>query len=439
MSLKCFPVVRSYKILMSIGPGSLIKIVLLYLYMVLLLSACSLPEIKKQSEIMDSLGEIRGEVNVSVKADGPVHVVLFIKDNGLLDLVDHYPVGADGKYIFHVIPDTYFIAAYMDTDNDEIYQLGEPASYLGIADAGAMPREIRVNMGEKIVVESLTISGSIKSRVSEKTQWSYPKYDNNIGRVVSLDDPIFHRENAAMGLWRPLDFINDIGGGLFFLQEFEEEKIPVLFIHGVNGTALDWKEVIASMDREKFQPWVLYYPSGGRLDMISNYMVESINTLHNRHKIKQLYVIAHSMGGLLARSYIMKHTDGENTVKIALSMTINSPMKGMESAKSGVQYSPIVVPSWRDVAKDSEFIQRITQWTWPVDIPYHLIFSYESGEGDDGVVSLESQIPLKLQAESERIYGFNSSHAGVLQDSDFLTTFNTILEETLNKNAISKH
>ena len=429
MSLKCFPIV-SYKTLMNIDPGALIKIVLLYLYMALLLSACSLPEIKKQSEIIDSLGEITGEVNVLVKEAGPVHVVLFIKKNGYFDLVDHYPVGADGKYVLHVIPDTYFIAAYMDANNDEIYQFGEPASYLGIADAE--PREIRVNAGEKIVAESFTISGSIKSRVSVNTKWSYPKYDNNIGRVVSLDDPIFHRENAAMGLWRPLDFINNIGGGLFFLQKFDEEKIPVLFIHGANGTALDWKEVITSMDRERFQPWVLYYPSGGRLDMISNYLIESINTLRNRHKIKQLYVIAHSMGGLLARSYIMKNTESGNTVKIALSMTINSPMKGMESAKSGVQYSPIVVPSWRDVAMGSEFIQKITAWNWPEDIPYHLVFSYESGEGSDGVVSLESQIPLKLQAEAERIYGFNSGHASVLQDEIFISRFNAILIDSLH-------
>ncbi|MDX2507425.1 MAG: hypothetical protein QNL62_23530, partial [Gammaproteobacteria bacterium] len=196
MILKFFPGV-SYKIIMNIYPGALIKIVLLYLYMALLLSACSLPEIKKQSEIIDSLGEIRGEVNVSMKADGSVHVILFEKNNGYFDMVDHYPVDTDGKYVLHVIPDTYFIAAYVDTNNDELYQFGEPASYLGIMDVE--PRGIRVNAGEKIVAEGLTISGKLKSRASEYTKWDYPKYDENIGRVVSLDDPIFHRENAAMG------------------------------------------------------------------------------------------------------------------------------------------------------------------------------------------------------------------------------------------------
>ena len=192
------------------------------------------------------------------------------------------------------------------------------------------------------------------------------------------------------------------------------------------------------MDREKFQPWLLYYPSGSRLDMISNYMMEVGITLWNRHKFEQLYIVAHSMGGLVARSYIMKHIESKNRVQIALSITINSPMKGMESAKSGVEYSPIVVPSWRDVAKDSEFIQKITAWNLPEDIPYHLVFSYQSGEDGDGVVSLESQIPVGLQVEAEKIYGFNSGHASILQDEIFITRFNAILEETFNKNASSR-
>jgi len=435
MGLKFFIKV-SCKDIMPIDLAVLSKIVLIYLCIPLLLSACSLPEISKQSQIMNSLGDIAGEVNVTVANDAPVHAALFIKDNALLDLVDLYPVGSDGKYVFHVIPDTYFIAAYVDTNSDEIYQVDEPASYLGITEA--KPKEVRVNAGEKIVAENITINGSINNRFEEKEEWSYPQYDKNIGRVVSLDDPIFKRENAEMGLWRPLDFIDNIGGGLFFLQEFEEEKIPVLFVHGAIGTALEWKEIIDSMDRERFQPWVMYYPSGGRLDMISNYMIQAMTTLKNRHQIKQIYVIAHSMGGLVARSYIMKNTESKSTVKIALSMTINSPMKGIGSAKSGVKYSPIVVPSWHDVAKDSEFIQKISAWTWPADIPYHLIFSYESGEGSDGVVSLESQIPFKLQVEAEKVYGFNISHAGILKDRQFITMFNTILDESLNRNVVSK-
>lgn len=383
---------------------------------------------------MDSLGEIKGEVDVSVAGDAPVYAALFIMDKGVLDLVDHTHVDG-GKYIFHALPDSYYIAAYVDINNDEIYQSDEPASYLGMAEG--VPIKLPLKTGEKIVAEKFTISGRIEHEVAPKKEWSYKKYEKNIGRVVSLDDPIFKPENAAIGFWLPLDFIDNIGGGIFFLEEYDEEKIPVLFVHGASGSASEWKKVIDSMDRERFQPWLLYYPSGIRLDLISTYMIEASITLQNRHNIKQVYIVAHSMGGLVARSYMMKQAESKNQVKIALSMTINSPMKGMKNAKSGVKHSPIVVPSWRDVAADSEFIKKITAWNLPEDIPYHLVFSYESGKGGDGVVSLESQIPVEFQEEAEKIYGFNSGHAGVLQDEKFIARFNTILEETFNKNVAS--
>ena len=61
-------------------------------------------------------------------------------------------------------------------------------------------------------------------------------------------------------------------------------------------------------------------------------------------------------------------------------------------------------------------------------VPYHLIFSYEQGEGSDGVVPLESQIPLSLQNEAIRLYGFKSGHALVLTDPGFIDTFNRIMD-----------
>ena len=108
-------------------------------------------------------------------------------------------------------------------------------------------------------------------------------------------------------------------------------------------------------------------------------------------------------------------------------MTINSPMMGIASANTGVKYSPITVPSWRDIVPESDFLKVIHTWSWPKKLPYHLVFSYLHGEGDDGVVDLESQISLKLQSEAKRIYGFNASHAGVLKQKNFLQQFNQVL------------
>ncbi|MDX2505514.1 MAG: hypothetical protein QNL62_13705 [Gammaproteobacteria bacterium] len=114
---------------------------------------------------MDSLGEIKGEVDVSVAGDAPVYAALFIMDKGVLDLVDHTHVDG-GKYIFHALPDSYYIAAYVDINNDEIYQSDEPASYLGMAEG--VPIKLPLKTGEKIVAEKFTISGRIEHEVAPK-------------------------------------------------------------------------------------------------------------------------------------------------------------------------------------------------------------------------------------------------------------------------------
>jgi hypothetical protein len=87
-----------------------------------------------------------------------------------------------------------------------------------------------------------------------------------------------------------------------------------------------------------------------------------------------------------------------------------------------------VIPVWRDVASSSEYVNRVHSWTWPEEIPYHLVFSYLPNEGSDGVVPLESQLSLSLQDEAVRILGFEAQHAQILHDKAFIERVNRILE-----------
>lgn len=96
-----------------------------------------------------------------------------------------------------------------------------------------------------------------------------------------------------------------------------------------------------------------------------------------------------------------------------------------------VEHSPIVVPSWKDVATESEFLRDLAEWDWPGELPYCLVFSYETGSDDDGVVPMASQIPMKRQREATRLVGFNNSHAGTLQDPDFIRLVRDFLQEAI--------
>ncbi len=395
----------------------------------LLLSSCSLFEIKEQSELVENAGEIQGRVEIPDDQKGHVNALLFRVGKEAIVLENQFALSLDGHFTFHVLPATYYVAAFIDTNGDETYQPEEPANYYGSTTGS--PTGFPVSIGKTLTLDTLKVKERLKQRSNLDVKVDLELTHKNIGRITDLDNAMFSQEFASMGLWNPIDFIEQIGGGLFFLGEYQNDKIPLLFIHGANGSARDWAEVIARIDRERFQPWVLYYPSGVRLDMVSDYLINAVNRLHTRHGFKKIYIVAHSMGGLVARSFMMKYQSGENDAKLAFAMTINSPMKGMASAKYGTKHSPIVVPSWRDVAEGSDFIQKLHAWQWAKSIPYHLVFSYESGEGDDGVVPLQSQIPLHLQSEAVKIYGFNSGHASILKDAKFIEQFNTILADSL--------
>lgn len=390
-----------------------------------IVSGCTLREIKKQAELADNVGVLKGKVIVKSNQKGPVFVLRFRNNNGVLILENKMIASSEGKYQFGVLPGEYTVFAFIDVNKDGEFQRGKEHGNYHIG-----PLTFKVEANETVVVKTLVIAGDPPLPPADlKIEIDQFEILKNIGKVTSLDDPKFTRNNYSMGMWRPLDFLKQVGGGLMMLQKYERRKTPVIFVHGISGGPTDLQNVINSLDRHHFQPWILYYPSGVRLGMISDYFVQAVQKLQNRHGFDKFMVISHSMGGLVTRSFIKKYTERfpAHAKDIQLVMTINSPMGGMPSAAASVKMSPIIVASWRDVASNSDFIKDINTFVWPSHIPYYLVFSYKDGKGDDGVVSLNSQIPFKLQSEAARIYGFNNDHVGTLNDKRFFALFNSIL------------
>ena len=398
----------------------------------LLICGCSLRDINRQIQVIENPGIIKGKVELANSLDGAIIVRRYSLEEGVYIYKSFERPAADGEYSFYVIPGTYYLAAFFDSNRDAAYQSNEIGDYYG-SDSGE-PAAIHVESSQIVTVGTITIAGDLPAiSGSSNVSTRLNPIKDNIGRIVSLDDAMFDRANYSTGMWKPVQFLTQVGGGLLFLQEYQAGKIPVLFVHGINGGPTDWEAAIQGLDSRYFQPWVLYYPSGIRLDMISDYLVTAIADLHHTYDFEQLYVVSHSMGGLVARSFVQKHLEKfpEDKELISFMMTVNSPMAGMNSAVSGVKNSPIVVSAWRDVATDSAFLQDLNAWEWPDEIPYHLIFSYNTDGSSDGVVHLQSQIPLKLQSEAVRMYGFNNTHAGILNDAAFLELFNMILADSL--------
>ena len=56
-------------------------------------------------------------------------------------------------------------------------------------------------------------------------------------------------ENARRGLWQPVEFVRQVGAGVYFLEPYDPDKIPVLFVHGALGHPGDWDAIVAALDR----------------------------------------------------------------------------------------------------------------------------------------------------------------------------------------------
>lgn len=388
-------------------------------------------DVKQQVETIDQSASVSGKVVNRSGRDGPILANLLKSEDGFVRWVDEYPVSANGAYRFFATPGSYTIGAYVDVNRDGKYQASEPATYLGEQQSRPSLFELRASKNK--IIQTLVIKNALASSLSSGIVYDPNKALENIGRVVSLRDRMFSRDNALLGMWEPLKFTQQVGGGLFLLKKYRQDRIPVIFVHGINGTPQDWKAPIRGLDLDRFQPVVFYYASGLPLDVVSEFLLKAINKLQSQQRFTEFYVAAHSMGGLVTRSFVKKYVASENHAKIGMVMTVNSPMKGLKSARNGVSYFPIVVPAWRDVAYKSEFVHELLAWPWPQDIPYHLVFSYLPDEAGDGVVELDSQIPRSLQREASAIYGFRSGHAEVLRDDEFVAEFNRILANSLKR------
>lgn len=339
---------------------------LVFTALILNIGACNLREIKQGIKKSEGVGVIKGKVLLETEQSGPVIVYRYSLQNKTFISDRFTRANFLGNYQFDSFPGTFFIAAFVDKNKDGIYQENEHGNFYSIE--SDKPAPVALNSGKTVVVPTITIAGkSPELRLGVKEAYNLEKISKNIGRTISLQDSMFTESNYSMGMWQPLRFLEQVGGGLFFLQPYQSDKIPVIFIHGLNGGPLDWQEAIESLDTDFFQPWILYYPSGLKLDFTADYLVQALLHLQDKYSFDRVFIAAHSLGGLVARSSIKKYYQHypEMAESLGLLITVNSPLKGMSSAAIGVQNSPIVLPVWRDLDPDSKFLLDLNSWLLP--------------------------------------------------------------------------
>ena len=234
----------------------------------------------------------------------------------------------------------------------------------------------------------------------------------------SLDDAFFDPQYGETGLYDPEKFFAHTQRFIFALEKPDPDKTPVIFVHGVAGTPRDFRYLVEGLDRTRYQPLFYFYPSGMPLQKLGSLLADIMKVLkeNKQFHVRKAIVVAHSMGGLVSLAALNELCVLEAPAFVKGYISFNTPYGGVKSAGKAVQSAPAVVAAWRDVAPDSSFLNDLYQGSAAQKIPFHLFFSYETGQSGDGTITLQSQLEHRIQFAADRTYGFNASHVELLND-----------------------
>jgi hypothetical protein len=394
----------------------------------LLAAGCSLWELRKDLQRLEKFGMVGGTASRSPADDAPIIVALCTGTGA--EVVDTFVLDRPGNYFFTVPAGTYRLAAFVDRNRDFTYQPGEPAAWYAedVAVAGAHKvGHIDLHIVAPGVVLELPISAR---NLGERPSAELPPI--HLGEVVTFDDPRFTPENGKRGLWQPIEFVFEVGAGLYLLEPLDPQKTPVLFVHGAGGSPGNWRYLVEHLDRTRFQPWLAYYPSGMDLRITSRAIARWTTAFATRNGVRRMIVVAHSMGGLVTRAAINTMTINGDGGLLALFVTISTPWNGHPGAARGVADSPVVMPAWPDLVPDSPFLVGLHETPLPSGCPHHLLFSYKGHsmvlhESNDGVVPVSSELAMRAQNEATRVYGFDESHTSILESAEAARPVNALL------------
>lgn len=251
------------------------------------------------------------------------------------------------------------------------------------------------------------------------------------GDVVDLSDPRFAEANGRLGYFQIFRFLWEVQPGIFFLEAYDEDRVPVLFIHGAVGTPQSFETLIEGLDRTRFQPWVFYYPSGARLETVGEELSRVVRKLQLRLDFEDLVVVAYSMGGLVAREFVLRNHETVVDDPIRLFVSFVTPWAGVHSAQTGASRSPFVVPSWRDVAPNSDFLKQLfyeegpegpVRRPLPEQVGFHLLFGTA-----DVTVPIQSATRWEALRDAESRWPLHYDHVEILRSPEAVQLLNELL------------
>ena len=169
----------------------------------------------------------------------------------------------------------------------------------------------------------------------------YPTDQATSVQVDGQERPLEYDPTAALGLWlqespvwqlerakflgnnvlrqvEPRDRAQD---GLYLLEPYRPDRIPVVLVHGTASSPARWAELVNELRadrriRARYQIWLFVYDngnpivySGGRLRRALENAVKEADPSGTAESLRRMVVIGHSQGGLLTKLTVVDSGD----------------------------------------------------------------------------------------------------------------------------------
>jgi pimeloyl-ACP methyl ester carboxylesterase len=232
--------------------------------------------------------------------------------------------------------------------------------------------------------------------------------------VVNLDtDARFSDKVAHDAMYHPDAFQHT---GVYLTQPINPEKEVVVFVHGAMGHPGNFRDIVRALDSDRYQAWMVYYPSGLRVADAGALLAQQVSELARTHGISRVRVFAHSMGGLVAWEMMQKLN---HDVDVADFVSVATPWNGHWASRLGVMLSFNPVPSWSDLVPNSDELQKI--WTDEQRPQHKLVFALTRDDGSasgDGTISKESQLSRAMVDQASEVIKLIGTHTSVLHEQE---------------------
>jgi hypothetical protein len=184
--------------------------------------------------------------------------------------------------------------------------------------------------------------------------------------------------------------------GLYMMEPYDPNKIPVLMVHGLWSTPVTWMEMFNDLRnspqiREHYQFWFYLYPTGQpfwfsatqlRRDLAEARQI--LDPAHENPALDQMVLIGHSMGGLVSR--LQTTNSGEDFWHIVSDQPFEQ-VQAEPEIRQGLQETFFFQPnpSIRRVItigtphRGSRFSNNVTQWmlSKAITLPHKIVLSKE--------------------------------------------------------------